>query len=138
MVILDLSRVDRKAQGPLELVSYGPFWSHSKPHTSAQLERPKMSIQLDNWLDTKEKTYRILWMRNIIVKWCRWVYVTLKFFLCNQLRVHTSWALVELEWRLRVFPSVSIFVFEIHRFKICSLILEFWNLHSACYRLWMK
>ena len=72
------------------------------------------------------------------MKWCRWVYVTLKFFLCNQLRVHTSWALVELEWRLKVFPSTSIFVFEIHRFKVCSLILEFWNLHSACYRLWMK
>ena len=47
-------------------------------------------------------------------------------------------ALMELEWRLRVFPSASIFVFEIHRFKVCSLILEFWNLHSACYRLWMK
>ena len=45
MVTLDLSRVDRKAQGPLELVSY---WSHSKPHTRAQLEMPKMLAQLEN------------------------------------------------------------------------------------------
>ena len=72
MVTLDLSRVDRKAQGPLELVSY---WSLLVPfqatHTYAQLERPKRSAQLDNWLDTEGKTYRILGMRNIIVKWCR-------------------------------------------------------------------
>ena len=109
------------------LVPFDPTPSHTL--------KPNRSAQLDSWLDTKGKTYRILLVRNIIVKWCRWVYVALKFFLCNQLRVHTSWALVEFEWRLRVFPSASIFVFEIHCFKICSLILEFWNLHSACYRL---
>ena len=51
MVTLDLSRVDRKAQGPLDQVSYlFPFWSHSKPFTKAQLERPKMLAQLDNQL----------------------------------------------------------------------------------------
>ena len=117
------------------LVIFGPTPSHTlKPNWKG----PKRLAQLDNWLDTKGKTYRILCVRNIIEKWCRWVYVTLKFFLCNQLRVYTSWVLVELEWRLTVFPSASIFVFEIHRFKVCSLILEFWNLHSACYRLWMK
>ena len=39
MVTLDLSRVDRKAQDPLELESYlFPFWSHSKPHIKTQLE----------------------------------------------------------------------------------------------------
>ena len=47
MVILNLSRVDRKTQGPLELVSY---WSHSKSHTRAHLERPKRLAQLDNQL----------------------------------------------------------------------------------------
>ena len=68
MVILDLSRVDRKAQGPLELVSY---WSHSKPHTKAQLERPNRPAQLDNQLVIKGETYKILFKkRDIIVKWC--------------------------------------------------------------------
>ena len=56
MVILDLSRVDRKAQDPLELVS----WSHSKPHIKAQLERPYRLAQLDNQLVIKGETYRIL------------------------------------------------------------------------------
>ena len=71
MVILDLSRVDRKAQGPLELVSYFfPFWSHSKPHNKAQLERSNRPTQLDNQLVIKGETYRILFKRNIIVKWC--------------------------------------------------------------------
>ena len=57
MVTLDLSRVDRKSQGPLELVSY---WSHSKPHIKAQLERPNRLAQLDNQLVIKGETYRIL------------------------------------------------------------------------------
>ena len=67
MVTLDLSRVDRKAQGPLELVSY---WSHFKPHTKAQLERPNRPAQLDNQLVIKGETYRIFYKRYIIVKWC--------------------------------------------------------------------
>ena len=52
MVTLDLSRVDRKTQGPLELVSYWSLlaMSHFKPHTKAQLGRPKMLAQLDNQL----------------------------------------------------------------------------------------
>ena len=57
MLILNLSRIDRKAQCPLELVSY---WSHSKPHTKAYLERPNRPTQLDNQLVIKGKTYRIL------------------------------------------------------------------------------
>ena len=52
MVTLDLSKVDRKAQRPLELVFY---WSHSKPHTKAQLERPNRPAQLDNQLVIKER-----------------------------------------------------------------------------------
>ena len=47
MVTLDLSKVDKKAQGPLELVSY---WSLLVPlqatHTKAQLGRPKRLAQL--------------------------------------------------------------------------------------------
>ena len=35
---------------------------------------------------------------------------------------HTSWALVELEWRLKVFPSTSNLCFEIHHTKVHSLI----------------
>ena len=57
MVTLDLSRVDRKAQDPLELVFY---WSHSKPHTKAQLEMPNRPAQLDNQLVIKGETYQIL------------------------------------------------------------------------------
>ena len=53
MIILDLSRVDRKAQGPLELASY---WSHSKPHSKAQLGRPKRLVQLDNELCEEKHT----------------------------------------------------------------------------------
>ena len=68
MVTLDLSRVDRKAQGPLELVSY---WSHFKPHTKAQLERPNRPAQLDNQLVIKRETYIILFLRETsFVKWC--------------------------------------------------------------------
>ena len=56
MVTLDLSRVDKKAQGPLELVLIGPFWSDSKPHTKTQLERPNRPAQLDNQLHIKGET----------------------------------------------------------------------------------
>ena len=56
MIILNLSRVDRKAQDPLELVFY---WSHSKPHTRAQLEWPKRLAQLDNQLYIRRETYKI-------------------------------------------------------------------------------
>ena len=67
MVILNLSRVDRKTQGPLELVSY---WSHSKPHIKAQLEKPNRPAQLDNQLIIKGVTYKVYFKRDIIVKWC--------------------------------------------------------------------
>ena len=67
MVTLDLSRVNRKAQCPLELVSY---CSHSKPHTKAQLESLNRSVQLDNQLVIEGETYIIYFKRDIIVKWC--------------------------------------------------------------------
>ena len=51
MVNLDLSRIDRKAQGPVGAsVLFVPFWSHSKSHTKTQLECPKRLAQLDNQL----------------------------------------------------------------------------------------
>ena len=53
MVTLDLSRVDGKVQGLLELVSY---WSHSKPYTRAQLGRLKRLVQLDNELCGEKHT----------------------------------------------------------------------------------
>ena len=59
MVTLDLLRVNRKAQDPLESVLFVPFWSHFKPHTKAQLERPNRPAQLDNQLVIKGETYRI-------------------------------------------------------------------------------
>ena len=65
MVTLDLSRVDRKAQGPLELVSYwslfGPTPSHTlKPNWKAQLERPNRPAQLDSQIVIKGEMYRNL------------------------------------------------------------------------------
>ena len=61
MVTLDLLRVDRKAQGPLELVSYlfsfGPTLRHI---LNPKLERPKRLAQLDNQLIINGETYRIL------------------------------------------------------------------------------
>ena len=60
MVTLDLSRVDKKAQGLLELKSYlfpfGPIPSH----TRAQFEWPKRLAQLDNQLYIRRETYKIL------------------------------------------------------------------------------
>ena len=44
------------------------------------------------------------------------------------LRDHTSWALMELEWRLKVFPNAYNLCFEIHHTKVHSLVLIFWNL----------
>ena len=48
----------------------GPFWSHSKPHIKAQLERPNRPVQLDYQLVINGETYRILFKKDIIVKWC--------------------------------------------------------------------
>ena len=59
MVTLDLSRVDRKAQGPFELVSYWSLLVHYKPHTKAQLKRPNRPVQLDNKLVIKGEIYII-------------------------------------------------------------------------------
>ena len=56
MVTLDLSRVDRKAQGPLEPMSYLFPWSYFKPHTKPQLEWLKKLAQLDNQLEGEKHT----------------------------------------------------------------------------------
>ena len=64
MVTLDLSRVNRKVQGPLELVSY---WSLLVPlqaiHTKTQLEWPNRPTLLDNQLVINGETCRILFLR---------------------------------------------------------------------------
>ena len=77
-------------------------------------------------------------MRDIIVKLCVCVSESHSYSPLNWLSDHTYWALVELEWRLKVFLSASDLCFEIHRFKVRSLVLKFWNLHSICYQLRIK
>ena len=69
---MDLSRFDKKSQGPLDLVSYWSFLVPLKPHTKPQLERSDKPTQLDNQLNIKGKTYKILkwFFLKIIVKWC--------------------------------------------------------------------
>ena len=52
---------------------------------------------------------------------------------------HTSWALVELECRLKVFPSAYNLCFETHHTKVHSLVLIFWNLQAhVIYYEWSK
>ena len=60
MVTLDLSRVDKKAQGPLELVSYWSILVPLQATHKTQLERPNRPAQLDNQLVIKGETYKIL------------------------------------------------------------------------------
>ena len=59
----------------------------------------------------------------------KWLYVSVGHspilpwtYSYNWLRDHISWALVELEWRLKVFPSTSNLCFEIHHTKVHSLV----------------
>ena len=78
-------------------VLFVPFWSHSNPYTKAQLECPKRLTQLDNQLDTKGETYRILYdTKKVNEMVCMWVLDTLLFSLehihINWLRDHISWA----------------------------------------------
>ena len=88
-------------------VLFVPFWSHSKPHTKAQLEWPKRLVQLDNQLDIRGEAYRIL--RDMIVEW-NGVYVSVSHSLI------LLWKLIGrahflgasgIGWRLKVFPSSS-------------------------------
>ena len=149
MVTLDLSRVDRKAQGPLELESYlfhfGPTPSHT---TRAQLEWPKRLAQLDNQLYIRRETYKILWVslmsvfhqdytkRNEMV--CMWVLDTPMF---------SPWKLIErphilgIKWNWsedwKSSQELQISGFEFHRTKVRFLffVLEF---KVTCYLSWMK
>ena len=112
MVTLDLSRVNRKAQGPLELVS---FWSDSKPHIKAQLERPNRPTQLDNQLVIKGRNIQKFILRESSL-WSG-VYVRVKPL--DYSLLETDWETtllrrkVELEWRLEVFPRTSNLLFWI-------------------------
>ena len=89
------------------------YWSHSNLHTKAQLERPNRLSQLDNQLVIKGETYRILFLRESSL----WndVYVRVKSL--DYSLLETDWETtllgrkVELEWRLKVFPSTSNILF---------------------------
>ena len=89
------------------------YWSHSKPHTKTQLERPNRPAQLDNQLVIKGETYRILFLRESSL-W-NGVYVRVKPL--DYSLLETDWETtllgrkVELEWRLKVFPSTSNILF---------------------------
>ena len=113
-------------------VLFVPFWSHSNPHTKTQLDWFKRLTQLNNQLYIRRETYRILVIYMMHEMVCMWVWATLLFSLehirVNWLRDHTSWAKVELEWRLKVFPSTSNLCYWIspHQDIIsCSYILKF-------------
>ena len=89
MVILDLSRVDRKAQGSSELASYlfpfGPTPSHTL--------KSKRLTQLDNHL-CEEKHTEFLYEYEMVSMWV-WDTHSLIFsrtYTYNWLRDHTSWA----------------------------------------------
>ena len=91
-------------------VLFVPFWSHSKSHTKAQLERPKRLAQLDNQL-LGEKYTKFWNNKKLHEMVCMWVLDTHSFSLEH---THiTDWETtllghqVELEWRLKVFPSAS-------------------------------
>ena len=63
MVILDLSRVDRKTQNHTYKLKPTPRVDrkvHSKPYTKAQLVSLKRLVKLDNQLYIKGETYIIL------------------------------------------------------------------------------
>ena len=119
-------------------VLFVPFWSHSKPHTKAQLERPKRLAQLDNqWLGEKHTEFfeqqQDTWIgmhvsarRSFILPW--------KIDWDTTLLGH-KWNWSE-NWKCS--QELLIFDFEIHHTKVHSLILEFWNLHSIFYQLQMK
>ena len=97
-------------------VLFVPFWSHSKPHTKAQLKRPKRPVQLDNQLygekhiDFLEHTWKGV---------CEcWTFI---HSLLNKL-IET-----ELEWRLKLFSRTSNLWFWIspHQGTLsCSYILK--------------
>ena len=84
MVTLDLSRVDRKAQGPLELESYlFPFGHISSHILKPNWNDPKCNNQL--WEEHTE-----FYMR---MKLCIYEYKPLSYsFIWNWLRDHTFWA----------------------------------------------
>ena len=58
-----------------------------------------------------------------------WVKATLLFSLVNWLRDYTSWALVELDWRLKVFPSTFDLCLEIHWYALLFLNFEIYIVH---------
>ena len=129
MVTLDLSRVDRKAQGPLEIVSYWSILVPLQATHKTQLERPNRPAQLDNQLVIKGETYIFFFLRESLL-WSG-VYVRVKPLDYSPLETDWETTLlgrkVELKWRLKVFPSTSNLLFWIspHQGMLsCSQILK--------------
>ena len=133
MVTLDLSRVDKKAQGPLELVSY---WSHSKPHSKAQLGKPKRLAQLDNELCWKKHTE--FYEHEMVCMLGKDFFILSRTYTHNWLRDHTSWALVELEWRLKVFSSAYNLYFWNSSHQVTLSYSHILKFTSTCYLLWIN
>ena len=94
----------RPIRASVLLVPFGPT-----PHTKAQFERLNRPAQLDNQLVIKGETYIILFLRETSL-W-NGVYVWVKPHDYSPLETDWETTLlghkVELEWRLKVFPSTS-------------------------------
>ena len=128
MVILDLSRIDRKAQGLLELMSYLFLFGLTLSHIlNPKLERPKRLAQLDNHL-LWEKHIEFWNYNKLHEMTCMWVLDFLSFSLEH---THiTDWETtlpgyqVELKWRLKVFSSAWFWI-SLHQGTLsCSYILK--------------
>ena len=142
MVILDLSRIDRKAQGLLELMSYLFLFGLTLSHIlNPKLERPKRLAQLDNQL-LWEKHIEFWNYNKLHEMTCIWVLDSLSFSLEHTHITDWDTTLLGHKWNWsedwKCSQELLIFGFEIHHTKVHSLIPKFWNLLSTCYQLRMK
>ena len=109
-------------------VLFIPFWSHSKSHTKAQLERPKRLAQLNNQLCGEKHTKFLRTWNGVYVS------VRLSFILprTNWLRDHTSWAIsgigVKIKSVLKNFWS-SVLKFTTPRYTLLFLNSETYIVH---------
>ena len=117
------------------------FWSHSKPHTKAQLKRPKRLAQSDNQL-LGEKHTEFCNNNKVHDLECMWELDSLSFSLEHTHITYWEATLLGHKWNWsedwKCSKELLIFGFEIHHTKVHSLIPKFWNLLSTCYQLRMK
>ena len=91
-------------------VPFGLTPSHIlKPNWNDQ----KRVARLDNQLYIRKETYKISYRMKWCVCECKPLLFSLEHMRVNWLRDHSSWAKVEFEWRLKVFPSTSNILFLI-------------------------